>query len=103
MRHVSEIFDLERWARSIDKRLVEWKDVKDLRGLKGMKAYDQGPMADEQDEVGCWSVWATANLKEGKHNTASHLPGYLNLGESDSKAVELSLIVHRYIVHAHPS
>jgi hypothetical protein len=80
-KHVSTIFDLDRWARSIDKHMVEWKDVKDTRGLKDRRATDQAQMADEEDQMGCWSVWAE-HSKEGKPYTASYLPDYLNLGKS---------------------
>jgi hypothetical protein len=79
---VSDVFDLDRWARAINKEVLEWKDVKDLRGLSGKKAPDSSIQADEQDELGCWSVWATANLEAKQPHTNSFIPDHLNLGES---------------------
>jgi len=79
---VSDVFDLDRWARAINKEVLEWKDVKDLRGLGGKKAPDSSTQADEQDELGCWSVWATADLEDKKPHTTSFIPDHLNLGES---------------------
>lgn len=79
---MSEVFDLDRWARAINKEVVEWKDVKDLRGLGGKKAVDGTTQADGQDELGCWSVWATANLADQVPYTNSFVPDHLNLGES---------------------
>ena len=100
-KHVSTIFDLDRWARSIDKHIVEWKDVKDTS--KGRKTADQGPMADEEDQMGCWSVWAETS-KEGKPYTGSLLPEYLNLGRSILNCILLYLShLGRHIVHSHPS
>lgn len=79
---VSDVFDLDRWARAINKEVLEWKDVKDLRGLGGEKSLDSSIQADKQDELGCWSVWATADLEAKKPLTTSFIPDHLNLGQS---------------------
>ncbi|PVG04853.1 hypothetical protein CPB86DRAFT_778166 [Serendipita vermifera] len=76
---IGDIFDLERWARAINKEMVEWRDVKDIRGLSGRKAPDGSNAADEEDEMACWSIWATANLKEQKYYTNTEMPEHLNL------------------------
>ncbi|KAG8868988.1 hypothetical protein FRC20_002388 [Serendipita sp. 405] len=78
-RAFSDVFDLERLARSMNKEMVEWKDVKDLRGLKGSKMYDGSMKADEQDEIGCWSVWMTAKRDATKPYQGTFLPDHLNL------------------------
>lgn len=80
-RALSDVFDLDRWARSINKEMVEWQDVKDLHGLAGKKAPDGTRQADGQDVLGCWSVWTTANLEEKKPYDNSFIPDHVNLGE----------------------
>jgi hypothetical protein len=77
---VGDVFDLERWARAVNKEMVEWKDVKDLRGLQGKRVYDGSSAADEEDELNCWSVWATSQLQEQSWYTNTELPEHLNLG-----------------------
>ena len=79
---MSEVFDLDRWARSINKEMLEWKDVKDIRGLAGRKMHDGGLQADEMDELGCWSTWATSSLEEDRPYGNSYVPEHLNLGKS---------------------
>lgn len=79
-RSASDIFDVERWARSINKELVEWKDVKDLSGSAGHKAPDGSIQADGRDQLGCWSVWATSDLNEKKPRGAYYFVDHLNLG-----------------------
>lgn len=79
-RSVSHIFDVERWARSINKEMVEWKDVKDLSGSAGRKAGDGSIQADGQDKLGCWSIWATSDLREQKPRDSHYFIDHLNLG-----------------------
>ncbi|KAG8807740.1 hypothetical protein FRC17_004291 [Serendipita sp. 399] len=78
-RAVSDIFDLERWARSINKEMVEWKHIKDLRSIKGTRMYDGSMQAGEQDELGCWSIWLTAREDATKPYDGSFQPDHLNL------------------------
>jgi hypothetical protein len=79
-RAASDIFDLERWARAVNKEMVEWKDVKDLRALKRDPKRDVDFPADEEDEMACWSIWAIGQLKEKSYYKGTPLPVHLNLG-----------------------
>lgn len=50
-KSVGEIFDLQGWERSIQKRILEWKDAK---------------AGKEKEELGCWSTWSVSWLRDEK-------------------------------------
>jgi len=89
-RTLSDVFDLERWARSINKEMVEWKDVKDLRALAGKTALDGSPQADTLDQIGCWSTWATGNLEDQKPFYNAYVPDHINIGQSRGQIIPAS-------------
>ncbi|PVG04854.1 hypothetical protein CPB86DRAFT_778167 [Serendipita vermifera] len=84
-RSVGDVFDLERWARAVNKEMVEWRDVKDLRSLKRPKDDVDFP-ADEEDELGCWSIWAVGQLKDKDYFRGSAHTKHLNLDISYTPA-----------------
>ncbi|CCA69141.1 hypothetical protein PIIN_03040 [Serendipita indica DSM 11827] len=65
-RAVSDVFDVDRWARAVGKDILEWKDVKDLRGLQNRRADDGTLGADERDELGCWIPRAARLFQIGR-------------------------------------
>lgn len=81
-RAVSDVFDVDRWARAVGKDILEWKDVKDLRGLQNRRADDGTLGADERDELGCWSTWAASNLQEHRPHGSNFILGQLNIDVS---------------------
>lgn len=91
MMAFGEVFDVDRLSRSIHKDVLEWRDVKIVS--EGYGWQDDVRMGQGEDEeleqedavelLGCWSVWAAANLYE-KTFRGSLFPPILNLGTSPS-------------------
>lgn len=90
---VSEFFDVDRWARSVNKEMLEWQDVKDLRGLAGKTGGDGTVQADGRDEIGCWSVWMTSTPDQNMPYDNAFVPDHLNLDISHTPIPEQARIL----------